>query len=908
MGLTVTSTGTSVLTWCLLLILPVVVFTDTCEKVKLYVPSVIYSGHLIGKVNLRHCLDSDALSIQSSNPDFLILEDGSIFAQKRISLAGKTWFTIRLLDSATLTEKKIRVKLITKTKTAKSRYARELLRRSKRRWAPLPFSIDEGYIGPFPCFVQQIQSDTQENYTIKYSISGPGVTEEPIGLFSIEPETGNIFYTRRVDREQYPVFKLIGFAKTLDGYSPEIPLNIIIKVEDTNDNPPIFVEESFCIEVPEHTKQGVIIGRVKALDKDEPNTLHTTLRYSIISQTPPSPVMFALHPEAGIITTTSNRLDREIADSYVLIIECRDMPGQRSFLSSTGTVSITVTDVNDNAPTFVQKSYQVEVNENESGMVILCIPITDSDLHDSPNWRAKYYITQGNEKGYFSISTDPKTNNGCIKVEKPLNYEEAKRIQILVGVTNEVDVINFSGVKSSGMSTIPVIIIVKDVDEGPEFIPTVKEIRVRENTPIGTEIYTCQARDPETKSKEGIRFMKQLDMLNWVNVDATTCRITLARILDYETDQSLRHQQNVTIIGVDQSGKTGTGTIIIHLEDVNDNYPNISRADTTICQNGRTYSLVMAEDRDGVPNSAPFIFRIDSSNNPDLQNQFKVERINDTAIYIRADGVPDGDYQIPLIVTDQQGYGQTQIMRIKKCYCPDNINCAGFLDGKKGIFAALGGWAILVMVLSALLFALLLCGLCACLCGAAATKGKKSFPDDSAQQNLIVTNTEAPGADVMDSNFKIPVHVTNAHLSGNAPSVSGGKGQGGQSGSQVIQQTVHTRKSTGQLNTVEDNRGVYTLTSMGGGGGQQLFDANRVNYSDWHSFMHTQLDEKLYMCGQNEEQQHGDDYVLSYNFEGKGSAAGSVGCCSDFRDEDKMDFLNHLEPKFRTLAEVCRKK
>lgn len=54
---------------------------------------------------------------------------------------------------------------------------------------------------------------------------------------------------------------------------------------------------------------------------------------------------------------------------------------------------------------------------------------------------------------------------------------------------------------------------------------------------------------------------------------------------------------------------------------------------------------------------------------------------------------------------------------------------------------------------------------------------------------------------------------------------------------------------------------------------------------------------------------HGEDYVVPYTYEGRGSAAGSVGCCSELRgDEDKMDFLNHLEPKFRTLAEVCAKK
>lgn len=41
--------------------------------------------------------------------------------------------------------------------------------------------------------------------------------------------------------------------------------------------------------------------------------------------------------------------------------------------------------------------------------------------------------------------------------------------------------------------------------------------------------------------------------------------------------------------------------------------------------------------------------------------------------------------------------------------------------------------------------------LTACLCGAAAAKGNMGYVDDAAQQNLIVANTEAPGADVMVS-------------------------------------------------------------------------------------------------------------------------------------------------------------
>lgn len=55
-------------------------------------------------------------------------------------------------------------------------------------------------------FLLQVQSDTAQNYTIFYSISGPGVDKEPLNLFFIDKDTGDIFCTRSIDREQYQEF------------------------------------------------------------------------------------------------------------------------------------------------------------------------------------------------------------------------------------------------------------------------------------------------------------------------------------------------------------------------------------------------------------------------------------------------------------------------------------------------------------------------------------------------------------------------------------------------------------------------------------------------------------------------------------------------------------------------------
>uniref|UniRef100_A0A8C3AIL2 Cadherin Y-type LIR-motif domain-containing protein n=1 Tax=Cyclopterus lumpus TaxID=8103 RepID=A0A8C3AIL2_CYCLU len=49
----------------------------------------------------------------------------------------------------------------------------------------------------------------------------------------------------------------------------------------------------------------------------------------------------------------------------------------------------------------------------------------------------------------------------------------------------------------------------------------------------------------------------------------------------------------------------------------------------------------------------------------------------------------------------------------------------------------------------------------------------------------------------------------------------------------------------------------------------------------------------------------GKDGLLVYDYEGQGSSAGSVGCCSLLEVDNDLDFLDDLGTKFKTLAEVC---
>lgn len=883
----------------LLLILWILTFaSDACKEVILHVPSELHAEKFVGRVDLKDCFKSANL-IHSSDPDFQILEDGSVYTTKAVILSsGQRRFTIWLFNTDSQEERVMSVLLEGRAEVLKKRqYTGKLLSRAKRRWAPIPCSMQENSLGPFPLFLQQIQSDTAQNYTIYYSIRGPGVDKEPLNLFYVERDTGNLFCTGPVDRERYESFELTAFATTPDGYTPEYPLPLIIKIEDENDNYPIFTETVYSFTVFENCQIGSSVGQVCATDADEPDTMHTRLKYSILEQRP-SPTVFTMHPTTGVITTTSSQLDRELIDKYELKIKVQDMDGQYFGLQTTATCIITIGDVNDNLPTFTRTSYVTSVEENTVDVEILRLTIQDKDLVNSPNWRANYTILKGNENENFKIVTDPKTNEGILCVVKPLNYEERQQVTLQIGVVNEAPYTRQVSTRSP-MSTATVTVTVRDQDEGPECVPPAQTVRIQENAPAGTRSNGYKAVDPETRSNSGIRYRKLSDPRGWVSVAEDSGSITVFRTLDREADTVRNGIYNITVLALDADGRSCTGTLGIILEDVNDNGPFIPRQTVVICKATMSSTEIVAIDPDDPVNGPPFDFILESTDS-EVRRMWRLNRINDTATRLSFLNDPSfGSYIVPIRVTDRLGLSTVTSLNVIICDCITENDCtvrSGERTGNAEV--RLGPWAILAIVLG---IALLFCILFTLVCGVSgASKQQKALPDDLAQQNLIVSNTEAPGDD--------RVYSTNGFISQTVGAC--GQGTSGTLGSGVKsggQETIEMVKGGQQTTCQESGYHHHTLDPCRGGH-LETTDNYRYTYSEWHNFTQPRLGEKVQQCNQDSGQQLSHDYVHSYSYEGKGSAAGSIGCCSDHQEEDGLEFLDHLEPKFRTLAEVCVKR
>ncbi|XP_023696175.1 desmocollin 2-like protein [Paramormyrops kingsleyae] len=852
-------------------------YAESCipHSITVDVPEEIPPGYVVCKVNLEQC-GTEELLVATSDPDFKVQVDGTVTASRftRVPLRGRT-FMILVQDGTSLN----RVVEVILTHKAGKVSNNGVLRRSKRRWSPLPFLIRENDKPPFPKDVEIVGSDSSVNYTVYYVISGPGVTEDPVDLFSINPKTGMVRVNRPVDREQYSqiIFQVRAYNEQ-NRFETDRPLYITVNVQDENDNAPEFTGP-MDFSVLEQSNAGTQVGIINATDRDDPTTIHTKIRHKILN----NQNIFSIDPRSGMLSTATTVLDREAQAVHFVPLEIRDMDGDPKGLFSTATATVTLLDINDNPPVFSSTSYKASIDENAADVMVLRLPVDDKDLVNTPNWRAQYFITKGNETGNFRIDTDPKTNEGLLRVVKPFDYEKTKNAKLEVTAQNEA---KLEGTNAK-WATVPVDLTVRDVDEGPEFRPQNLVISVKEDVPKGTSIGTYTAIDPDTDTSKGIRYYKQSDPALWTEIVEATGEIRTTGTLDREATFVKNGTYNVTVKAIDETKKSSTGTITLRIEDVNDNVPEVIKKDLILCETNQKLgtAIVEAQDRDGPPFSAPFTFQLGSADGKWQLTDIK----NTSAVLVPAQDLPKGQYEVPLTIKDLQGQGKEQTVNVKICHC---VKEACSSQDSSRVLGRLGFLALLLPLLLLALLALLLMFTCT-------TKKDKILMDDASGGMLLKSNTEGPGDEV--SAGIVPSSVVDGSLKGSHVGKTNGTLQ------PTWTQSLGAGAGAGAGVGAGVGTGIYSNSGVLKEEMDQLDYAGQFNLHTWKTNGRF-LDQKLTYFFTEDEDRYANDLLRTYGYEGQGSLAGSVGCCSEMGDDQGLGFLDSLGPKFRTLADVCTKK
>ncbi|XP_027764474.1 protocadherin gamma-A7-like [Empidonax traillii] len=197
--------------------------------------------------------------------------------------------------------------------------------------------------------------DEGPNAEVKYSFFK--IPEKFDKTFKLDPESGEIEITEKLNFEEHEFYELVVQARDAGGLSSYSKVHI--KVADVNNYIPEIVIMSVFSPVPEDTPLGTVVAIFSVQDRD--SGANGEVQCSIIESLP-----FRLEKSFNNYyrVVTAELLDREQQSEYNVTVRASD--GGWPALQSSRVLALRVLDVNDNAPVFSQERYSARLRENNA--------------------------------------------------------------------------------------------------------------------------------------------------------------------------------------------------------------------------------------------------------------------------------------------------------------------------------------------------------------------------------------------------------------------------------------------------------------------------------------------------------------------------------------------------------------
>ncbi|XP_027724719.1 cadherin-6 isoform X2 [Vombatus ursinus] len=493
------------------------------------------------------------------------------------------------------------------------------LNRAKRSWMWNQFFLLEEYTGSDYQYVGKLHSDQDRgDGSLKYILSGDGAGD----LFIINENTGDIQATKRLDREEKPVYILRAQAiNRRTGRPVEPESEFIIKIHDINDNEPMFTKDVYTATVPEMSDVGTFVVQVTATDADDPTYGNSAkVVYSILQGQP----YFSVESETG--------------------------------------------------------TYQFKTPESAlPGTPIGRIKAIDADIGE--NAEIEYSITDGEGLDMFDVITDQETQEGIITVKKALDFEKKKLYTLKVEASNprvEPRFLYLGPFKD----TATVRIMVEDVDEPPVFGKLAYVLQIREDAQINSTIGSVSAQDPDA-AKNPVKYSvdRHTDMDRIFNIDSGNGSIFTSKLLDRET--LLWHNITVIATEINNPKQSSRVPLFIKVLDVNDNAPEFAEFyETFVCEKAKAEQLIQtltAVDKDDPYNGHQFSFSLAPEAAGSSNFTIHDNKDNTAGILTRKNGYNRHEmstYLLPVVISDNDYpiQSSTGTVTIRVCACDHHGN------------------------------------------------------------------------------------------------------------------------------------------------------------------------------------------------------------------------------------------
>ena len=332
----------------------------------------------------------------------------------------------------------------------------------------------------------------------------------------------------------------------------------VVRVTDENDNKPQFEMASYDAKIPEHTKETQILMKVSATDRDI--GANSRIHYAIVDND-----KITIDPVTGVVSAKPF-FDRESTPVIVFTVLAIDS-GVKP-LTGTATVTLTIDDINDNAPEFVQSSYSLEVLENmPSGTYVDQLSATDRDT--GPNAVFSFSLSPNyvDRRLPFTIF-----ENGEIQTNTALNREERSMY--------EFDAVVRDHGQPPLESSVRVTITVKDVnDNTPNItfpVPLNRSVTIYYPNSELEMVTKIQAYDID----QGVNGVLQYEIfggndLGLFKIDPWTGVITIAKH-DVKIDSNLEIMLTVRVSDQGKPSLIATEDLIVNVIYSNATYEDLS--------------------------------------------------------------------------------------------------------------------------------------------------------------------------------------------------------------------------------------------------------------------------------------------------------------------------------------------
>jgi Ca2+-binding RTX toxin-like protein len=387
---------------------------------------------------------------------------------------------------------------------------------------------------------------------IRFAITGGA----DAALFEIDENTGALSFKIAPDFETDPHSYEVEVTAS-DGGNLSAPQTITITLDDANDNAPVITSTAFSV-----AENQTLIGTVASTDAD---TTGEPITYSLTGGADSG--LFAINSLTGALSFLSPQ-DYE-GTQKVFEVEITASDGTN--ISAPQTITVTLTDVNDNAPV-ITSSATFSVAENATAVGT----VTSSDVDTLST--ATYSISGGIHASLFTIN--PTT--GALSFASARNYETDPH-------TYSVQVQVSDGVNSSTQN---ITVNLTDTNDTAPAFTSPATFSVAENT---TAVGTVAASDLDTTGEPITYEITGGADAGLFTINETTGALSFLTAPDFETDAQFAVQ-----VTASDGSNTSVQTITVNVTDVNDNAPVITTTSLSVAEGSTFVGNVAANDIDTV--------------------------------------------------------------------------------------------------------------------------------------------------------------------------------------------------------------------------------------------------------------------------------------------------------------------